>query len=892
MGDQKFQYESLPIPTYEEATSSRPSSSQTRLGPEEPSDDAERQGLLFNHDANGEGTRNTRAYQPPTVESARTSLDLLSTSNEGSARGSTEELRRELEQMEVEDSQTTQETSRSRFSKRFTNFRKTLSSFHLPLRKYLPKFNFRLNLLNSMTGPEAQQQRCILILRIVAICLVVSIVYILFVSDIFSLGRGGIPGQMYEPESVRIYAQNHINETNIADNLRMLTNFPHVAGTEGNFVLGRWIEQSFIAADLEDVEMEQFDVYLNYPLQDGRRVAIVDPPGMEWEAKIDEDQVYTSPSREQTLVFHGHSKSGNVTGPLVYANYGSRDDFKKLKDLGIQVDGSVVLVRYYGTEGDRALKIKAAELAGAVGCIIYSDPAEDGFRKGDPWPKGRYMPKDGVQRGGVSLMSWVVGDVLSPGFASLPDEDNRLSPSDSPGLNQIPSMPIAWRDAQHLLKALKGHGKTVPKSWVGGVPAISEWWTGGEKAPKVNLMNNQDEKERQPIFNVLGRIKGVEQPDKKIIIGNHRDAWCFGAADPGSGSAVFLEIVRLFGELKSLGWRPLRTIEFASWDGEEYNLIGSTEHVENDVQSLYNDGFAYLNVDVAVSGDRLRASASPMFEALLLRVLKRVSDPKTSESLHSIWKKTNSKLEGLGAGSDYVAFQDIAGTSSMDLAFEGEPYPYHSCYDNFDWMSKAGDPGFQYHRALGQIWALLILELADRPVAPFDMVAYSNAIVKYVDDLHAYAKNQSVPIKDLKKQGKRDSDKDSNKGHVDMQSLYDTAKLFQKEAATFQHWETLWNETLHDTGGFETNLMAAKRGSHNSRMSWFDTHLLDLEEDGGVSSSSQSPFVATMFPKLLNPHLITSLSRSPTALNSNIFSTHHNSGPATRKDTSQPSETQ
>jgi hypothetical protein len=223
---------------------------------------------------------------------------------------------------------------------------------------------------------------------------------------------------------------------------------------------------------LENVGLERFDVYLNYPRKDGRRVAIVDPPGQAWEAVIDEEQVYKDPPRDQTLVFHGHSKSGNVTGPLVYANYGSREDFKVLANRGISLQGAIVLVRYYGSQGDRALKVKAAELAGAAGCIIYSDPAEDGFVRGAPWPDGRYMPSDGVQRGAVSLMSWVVGDVLTPGFASLPEENNRITPEQSTGLNKIPSIPIAWRDAQHLLQALKGHGSVVPSEWVGGVPEV------------------------------------------------------------------------------------------------------------------------------------------------------------------------------------------------------------------------------------------------------------------------------------------------------------------------------------------------------------------------------------------------------------------------------------
>ncbi|EAS32604.3 glutamate carboxypeptidase Tre2 [Coccidioides immitis RS] len=830
MGDHKVLYESLPIPTYEEATSARPSSSQSLLGPSEVSDDAERQQLL-SHAPEVGSSRYPRGYHPPTVESARSSVDFLAFSNGGSVRASTENLRRELEHMDVEDP-SGQRSSRSAFSKRFANLRRTLSSINFPLRKYIPTFSFRLNFLHSGFG-NRDAQKCILVLRLVAVLIVVSIIYFIVVSDIFNFGGGLNFGRLYEPESVRNFVQNQVNETAIAENLEYLTQFPHIAGTEGNYALAEWVQARFRAAGLENVEMERFDVYLNYPTKHGRRIAIVEPADKKWEAKIDEEKVYRR-SREQTLVFHGHSKSGNVTGPLVYANYGSREDFQALADMGVKVMDSIVLVKYYGSQGDRALKIKAAELAGAAGCIIYSDPAEDGFVKGPAWPKGRYMPSDGVQRGGVSLMSWVVGDVLSPGFASRPDEKKRLPVEESPGLPKIPSLPIAWRDAQHLLQAIQGHGKRVPKEWVGGVPNVDEWWSGDDSSPKVNLMNIQDEIERQPIYNVLGRMTGVEQPEKKIVVGSHRDAWCFGAADPGSSSAILLEIVRIFGELRALGWRPLRTIEFASWDGEEYNLIGSTEYVENRVEDLRFDGFAYINVDVAVSGEDFRASASPLFERSLRRVLSRVSDPKTGETLQSIWDKKGSKLQGLGAGSDYVAFQDIAGTSSIDFGFEGDPYPYHSCYDNFDWMSTIGDAGFRYHKALGQIWGLLLLEVSDRPILPFDLEAYAAAVVQYVSNLQDYAKKNSAPLTPSKL-----ARVDDSRTHIDFKPLYDAAEVFRTNARIFHNWERVWNETLYANNGFENKIFGIRRLSHNGHMGDFETNLLDLEEGGGVPNRTQ-----------------------------------------------------
>ncbi|KAI9929106.1 hypothetical protein ASPWEDRAFT_25049 [Aspergillus wentii DTO 134E9] len=826
--DTKYEYDSLPIPSYEEAISDRPGSSRSDLGPEQSGDDAERQGLLRHGDAHPPASGGyPRGYHPPTVESVRNSLDDLESQGSHSARGSLEELRRELNQMDVDDGESSSQRPRlrHRFSKQFNNLTRTLSSFHLPFRRYLPSFRFTINLDEARNNLKGNG--CIILLRLFGLMLVVTIVYIFFISDIFNMNTKFIMGQSYSAASVQNFVQGHINETNIAENLRRITSYPHMAGTEGSFVLAEWIEQEFRNAALDNIEMEEFQVYLNYPQKDGRRVAIVDPPDLAWEASLQE-------KGQETPVFHGHSKSGNVTGPLIYANYGSREDFQYLADKGISLNGSIALVRYYGTESDRALKIKAAEMAGAAGCIIYSDPAEDGFVKGPAYPKGRYMPEDGVQRGGVSLMSWVAGDVLSPGFASTPGEKNRLKPEDSPGLTNIPSIPIAWGDARRLLQVLKGHGSKVPLDWVGGVPDVSQWWTGDSSSPTVNLMNLQDEVERQPIYNVFGRIVGLEQPDKKIIIGNHRDSWCLGGVDPGSGTAVFLEVVRVFGELLTYGWRPLRTIEFASWDGEEYNLIGSTEHVEKELGNLRNDAYAYLNVDVGVSGTDFTASASPLYERVVLQILGRISDPVTNKTLKDIWEEKQKKLGGLGAGSDYVAFQDIAGTSSIDFGFAGEPYPYHSCYENFDWMTKFGDPEFQYHKALGQFWGLLLLEFADTAILPFDMEVYASHVHGYITDLEKYAKDQSIPV--VRASPENVTARDSS---VDIQPLYDAAAKFEANAAQFQKWGQIWHDIVWGSGGFESNVMAVQRMSHNTRMGNFETNLLDLDEGGGIPNRTQ-----------------------------------------------------
>lgn len=832
--DQKYEYDSLPIPSYEEATTDRPSSSRTHLA--EGHDDPEGQALL--HDADDHGARDgprprPHGYHPPTVESVRNSVDDLHSSPAASERGSLDELRGELNQMDVEDgsqqSSSQRSRLRSRFSKSFSNLSRKLSSIHLPFRRLLPNFKFTINLDSARTSFNASA--CIVMLRLFGLLLVVGLIYLFVVSDIFNFNSRFLMGQSYPAASVETFVQAHINETNIAENLRRVTEFPHVAGTEGSFVLAEWIEREFADAGLETIEMERYEVYLNYPTQDGRRIAIVDPPELEWEALLEEQD-------SETPVFHGHSKTGNVTGHLVYANYGSREDFQHLTDKGINLNGSIALVRYYGTESDRALKVKAAELAGAAGCIIYSDPSDDGFERGAAYPKGRFMPSDGVQRGAVSQMSYIVGDVLSPGFASTPSMKTRLSLEQTTGMPGIPSLPLAWRDAQRLLQALKGHGSKVPKEWVGGVPKVKHWWTGDEKSPIVNLMNHQDEVDRQPIYNVIGKIHGMEEPEKKIIVGNHRDSWCMGSADPGSGTAVFLELVRVFGELLAYGWRPLRTIEFASWDAEEYNLIGSTEHVEEAMDNLRGSAYAYINVDTGVSGTEFHASGCPLYERVVMQVLGRIADPVTNETLRDIWEQKNKRFAPLGTGSDYVAFQDLAGISSVDFGFAGEPYPYHSCHENYDWMTQFGDPGFQYHKILGQFWGLLLLQFAESPILPYDVEVYAEHLAGYVIDLESHARSKNVPIDN------------TAGGPVNLTPLYNATAKLRQDAEAFQKWPKLWHDAVWGAGGFENNIIALQRLSHNYRLAKLDDHLLDDRIGGGVSPlpSLSCPLVSRIKP--------------------------------------------
>lgn len=799
------QYQHLPIPTYDEAINSRPASSLSRTGPEEISDDAERQGLL----------RQQSNYEPPTVESARESIDSLDGIDEPS---SPRQTRREMEQMDIEDplngSSSNRSLLRQRFAKNFS-WTSSFSSLTLPsFRSWIPTFS-----MPRFSYDSIDSHRAIIIGRLFGIFIILGVVYALIATDILAFGRSRLAiNQRYDPESVRIYIQKHVNNRDkMQDYLAHLSEFPHLAGTEGSYVLAEWIGELFKSAELEGVDLERFDVSLNYPKKNGQRLAIVEPKDQAWEAG------FQGPFSE-TAQFHGHAKAGDVKGPVVYANYGSRDDFTKLKDEGIDVKGAVVLMRYYGTQQDAGLKVKAAELAGAVGAVLYTDPADNGYVKGAVYPE-RYLPGDGVQRDSVSLQSWVVGDVLSPGWASTPGNKSRISKEESAGLNQIPSLPISWDDAKHLLSSIKGLGKQMNRDWQGD--KALEYWTGDQNSPVVNLKNEQDEETYQPIYNVVGRITGWEQPEKRIVIGSHRDAWCLGAANPGTGTAIMLDVLRVFGELYGIGWRPLRSIEFISWDSAVYNLEGSTEHVENRIEELRQDGVAYINIDAAVTGPNLMTSGSPAMRRLIRDATNRVRDPGTiteedPKSVKQAWDELGDGIKPPGGRVDYVPFQHMAGIPSLDIGFRGDSYPSGSCYDRYDWVEGVGDPGFVFHEALGEILGLMIVELADRPMLPLDLEVYASELHRWSDELAAFARDHGM-----------------GEDKLDMKPLRDAIDLLTGAAKEARAVEEHWVRHVFSHGGFEGARFAFMRTSHNDRVAAFEKSLLDLSEGGGLKDRTQ-----------------------------------------------------
>lgn len=777
----------IPIPTYDEAISSRAPSPY-------PDDDAGESSQLLGASSSSRAPARADGYQPPTVESARSSLDSDFLEDFESATDERHSLQREMVQMEVMEAE--EETRRGKLlealKKRFAGWR-------------MPRNPFR-GMLHGVSCPTIPELPCcnnaaalVPLYRLAGMMIAVMVVYALFASDALTL-KSRMPtdykGQ-FLPADVRRYAVKNIDYHKIEHWMEYLSSFSHMAGTQGDFVLANYVEGQFADFKLGSTKQE-FDVYLNYPKPEGRRVYMEKP---EWTAKLEEPTL--DKDRENTPVFHGLSKGGKASGPLIYANFGTKEDFAWLNKSGIDVKGTIVMMRYGGVESDPALKIRAAQESGAVGAILFSDPKAEGW----DWPG------DAVQRHGLGLRNWVVGDVLTPGWASTVNAD-RLTTAQTAGLLKIPSLPLSWYDARHLLKAIASVGKQPPAAWTAGIPDLPAYWTGSPDSPHVFLENEQVEEPAQPIWNVFGTVPGIDLRDQRIVVGTHRDAWCFGASNANSGTAVTLEVARILGEMMDLGWRPRRTILFANWDASTYNLIGSTEWVEDQEDSIRGSTLAYINVDAAVTGTEFTAAGSPSFRSILVDILSRLPDPiQNASPLSKLWG--DKPLPGLGTAGDYVAFAHHAGIPSIDLSFTGHIIPQHSCYDNFD-LIKSKDPDMQYHTTMARILISLILELADTPIAPFNMSDYAVALGTYTADLHEYIDTKSG-------------------GKLDLAPLDTAIEASAGYMHAFMHVDEPWMEV--DVDGIYTHnddWSIAYRRSRSIRMSNFDKHLLDLGEGGGV----------------------------------------------------------
>src|SRR5579859_5221048 len=536
------------------------------------------------------------------------------------------------------------------------------------------------------------------------------------------------------------------------EHLRILTKDPHMAGTAEDKATADYVAQKFRDAGLE-TEIVEYKVWINYPSEIS--VDMTAPAGVEMHGPtrehVDNDPFQDDP--RVVMPFNGMSPSGDVEGDVVYANYGAPEDFEKLDKLKVDVRGKIVLVRY--GQNFRGVKVFIAQQHGAAGVILYSDPADDGWKRGDKYPQGPWRPDTGVQRGSVGYMFEFPGDPTTPGIASVPSlpASQRLSPEQSAQVPKIPVTPLSYHDAWPILQNLGGPDS--PREWQGSLPFT---YHVGPGPARVKMHLKQDYQFRT-LWDVIGRVKGSELPEEWVVAGNHRDAWVYGAVDPNSGTAAMLEAVHGIGELLKSGWKPKRTLVFGSWDGEEEGLMGSTEWVEQHETDLRNSP-AYFNMDVGVSGSKFGASAVPSLKQFLRDVTKIVPSPKGG-TVYEAWQKsaqpdapaTQSPTEAigdsrrtpaaqvksdvavgdLGSGSDYTGFLQHLGVPSSDMSSSGPYGVYHSVFDNFAWFKKFGDPDFAYEQQMARILGIEAVRMADADILPYDYEEYGKEIAAYVD---------------------------------------------------------------------------------------------------------------------------------------------------------------
>jgi N-acetylated-alpha-linked acidic dipeptidase len=543
----------------------------------------------------------------------------------------------------------------------------------------------------------------------------------------------------------------------LRENMRRLSAHPHHVGSPYDKDNAEWIAAQLKSWGL-DAQIETFEVL--FPTPKERALELVEPT--KYTAKIEEPALPMDPTTnqksEQLPVYNAYSADGDVTGPLVYVNYGTPADYEQLERMGVSVSGAIAIARYGGSW--RGIKPKVAAEHGAVGCVIYSDPHEDGYYRGEAYPNGPMRPPFGAQRGSVMDMPVYPGDPLTPGVGATPNA-KRLELSEVKTITKIPVMPISYQDAEPMLKAIGG--ELVPEAWRG---ALAQSYHVGPGPAKVHL-HLKFNWDRKPLYDVIVKIPGAKYPDEWIIRGNHHDGWVNGAEDPVSGASPEMEEMRALAELMKQGWKPDRTIVYAFWDGEEPGLLGSTEWAETHADQLRQHAVAYINSDGNGRGF-FRAEGSHSLEHFVNSVIKDIDDPEVKMS---VWKRLRLESEvrnsgerkselktrpdlrigALGSGSDYTVFTDHLGVASLNIGYGGEDQgggQYHSIYDDFYWYTHYQDTTFVYGRALAQTAGTMVMRLASAEVLPFQFTNFADTIHGYVGELKKLASDQRTQIKD------------------------------------------------------------------------------------------------------------------------------------------------
>ncbi|MHC4814678.1 MAG: M28 family peptidase [Planctomycetota bacterium] len=517
--------------------------------------------------------------------------------------------------------------------------------------------------------------------------------------------------------------------------MRQLTKSPHRAGTLADRRTADYVAAILTAAGFA-VAIEEYHVLLSEP----RRIEVhLRGPQQEQLDLLEKPRAgvaYRDPEdANAVMAYLGYSASGTVQGPIVYAHYGREEDFEWLEAQGVEIAGSICLIRFGKTF--RGLKVLEAEKRKAKGVLLYSDPDDDGYRRGDAIPKGPWRPSWGVERGSLMYISKLVGDPLTPGWPAKKDA-RRLSREQCTWLPKIPAVPISWGNAARIFAHLSGHN--VPKPWQGGCPHT---YHTGRGPIQVKLVVSMAEHVR-PVWNVIGRLRTKSTSKRYLLIGNHRDSWVHGAIDPNSGTTVSLCAMQALGALVKQGWQPRLEIRFASWDAEEQGLIGSTEHAEEHRRDLQENCLAYFNCDAAVSGGKFKAAATPDLVNVLAYAAARTTAHDKKGRLLTRWAHGGKRppVGTLGSGSDYTAFLCHLGISCMDFGSGGGHGVYHSIHDNYWAVSKFIDPGFEIHASVARFMAIAVHHFVSARVPPIDVEALAPHLKSSIRTLSGITEQQ------------------------------------------------------------------------------------------------------------------------------------------------------
>jgi N-acetylated-alpha-linked acidic dipeptidase len=582
--------------------------------------------------------------------------------------------------------------------------------------------------------------------------------------------------------------KNLISTEEIRKQHRYFTSMPHPAGSIHDHEVAEYIADLWKKQGLEEVVIRQYDVLGTKPISTSLEMTAPKPyQAVLREAGYDVDPDTKNP--EVANAWMGYSASGEVTAPVVYAHSGNPEDYELLRQNGIDVKGKIVLVRYSNPYSYRGFKALTAEKMGAAALLIYSDPAEDGDKRGQVFPDGPWGPETHIQRGAITYDFIVPGDPLTPGWASVPGA-KRIPESEARSLPHIIALPLSWHDAKPLLENM--NGPAAPKDWQGGLP-FTYHLTGAVQAHLKVKMDNSI----QPYYVVEARIRGAEFPDEWVLLGNHHDAWEYGGVDPSSGTASMMELTRALGELLKNGVRPKRTLVFCSWDGEEIGLTGSTEWGEQFADDLRKKLITYINVDSSASGPDFEGAAVGSLAPMLVETTNSIADP-SGGTLHDAWLKsaTAAKKENhdrqtvsdanlvntrIGSGSDHTVFLNFLGRPVITLQFDGPYGVYHSMYDDFYWMNHFGDPGYKYHATMSALWGTTALRLAQADVLPFDFGFYGRTLGDFIDDLK---RNPRYDANKLKLDGLQKRAEEFAAAGAEVRKLLDTQVAAGKLDAT------------------------------------------------------------------------------------------------------------